>query len=213
MFKPPIGCAVVALHLGRTAYANRLDLSLLVSPLSWFEPPPELSFRQSVLIERVIGAPPPEPWVPLHLQDPPSVYFDVFSPAFQQHLLPNFDAKVRPFLDAVRTFDDVFAWIMRFHELPRRMGPVEHIDGWIAAMQGDFATAARHLRTYIDRMAPIHRGVMDDYWTLQVEIESILRAGDRSAIAAFLHDLERRTIKAYGLNRFWRPTPFPFETR
>ncbi len=211
LFKPPIETAVIALHVGPTSSGMNVDLTLTVLPLSRFIHPSALGNRKPILIERVIGAPPPKHWIPLHRQEPPSVYVDVFSPGYQQHLLPNFDAKVRPFLDAVRTFDDIVAWITPFCELPRRMGPVEHIDGWIAAMQGDFATAARHLRTYIDRMEPVHRGVMDEYWTLQTDIERVLHSGDRMAIAAFLHDLERRTMTAYGLHRFWRPTPFPFE--
>lgn len=211
LFKPPIETAAIALHVGPTSSAKDVDLALTVVPLSRFIHPSALGYRRSILIERVIGAPPPEHWMPLRLQDPPSAYFDVFSPGYQQHLLPNFEAKVRPFLDAVRTFDDVVAWITRFRELPRRMGPVEHIDGWIAAMQGDFAAAARHLRSYIDRMEAVHRGVMDTYWTLQTDIARTLEGADPTAIAAFLHDLERRTITAYGLERFWRPTPFPFE--
>ncbi len=78
-------------------------------------------------------------------------------------------------------------------------------------MRGDFKSSAQHLAACLTRMPPPDPGVETDEWALRQQALSLLRTGDRTAIAAFLHDRERRTIAAYGLERFWRPTPFPFE--
>jgi hypothetical protein len=211
LFRPPIETAIIGLYIGRTSSARNSDMALSVVPLSRFSPPSVLGFERDFPVKRVIGAPPPEPWFPSQKLGPSNILVDMFAPDYQEHLRRNFNAKVRPFLDAVRSFEDVVTWVRPFRDPPLRMDAREFVDGWIAAMQGDFATAADQLQTYLDRMAPPWSPIGAEVRRQEEALRDVLRGGDRAVIAAFLHAMEERTIAHYGLRRFWRPTPFPFE--
>lgn len=214
LFRPPIKTAIVGLFIDRTSSANNSTIWISVMPLSRFVTPSVLGFNEGFEVERIIGAPLPEQWIGADKDDPPRIYQDMFASEYQSHLRLNFNAKARPFLDEVRTLDDVVAWIDRFREPSRRKSSIELFDSWLAAMQGDFATAADLLQADLDRMAWYSHVVgVTDVEQLQREILKILYTGDARAVAAFLHDLEHRTICDFGLERFWQRTPFPFECR
>jgi hypothetical protein len=218
LFRPPIETAIIGFYIGRTSSAKDSDMDLSVVPLSRFDPPSMLGFRRGFEVERVIGVPPPGRWVPGEEEGPPRIFQDMFAPEYQAHLLRNFNAKARPFLDAVRGFDDVVAWVVSLRGSHFDGAPIDLIDGWLAAMRGDFATAADRLQAYLDRMQvyrdlsdPRLREIYAEEDRHRQALPDVLRGGDRAAIAAFLHAMEERTIAHYGLERFWNPTPFPFE--
>ncbi|MGX9964818.1 hypothetical protein ACVFYP_15925 [Roseomonas sp. F4] len=90
-------------------------------------------------------------------------------------------------------------------------GPVDLIDGWLAAMRGDFATAAGRLKAYIDRTGtPSSPSGVQEHQQREGLLDT-LQTGDWVRVAAFLHEMEERTITHHRLKRFWRRTPFPFE--
>lgn len=213
LFRPPIETAIIGLYIDRTSAASDSRMALSVLPLSRFSPPSALGFDRAFEIERVIGAPAPGRWIPGERNDPPRIYHDMFAPDYQAHLLRNFNAKARPFFDQVRSFDDIVTSIRPFREPPLRMGAVEFIDGWIAAMQGDFAAAADQLQAYFDRMGPPPAWMTGDRRWEEEALRDMFRKGDRAAVAGLLHDMEQRTISAFGLQRFWRQAPFPFERK
>ncbi len=211
LFRPPIETAIIGLYIGRTSSAATARMALSVLPLSRFSPPLVLGFWRTFEVERVIGAPRPERWIPGEQEGPPRIFQDMFAPDYQAHLLRNFNAKVPPFLDAVRSFDDVVAWVRPFREPSRPGGNIDLINGWLMAMQGEFVAAAERLQAYFDWMGtPLPWGGAEER-AQQEALRDMLRTGDRIAIAAFLHAMEERTIAAHGLQRFWRRTPFPFE--
>jgi hypothetical protein len=211
LFRPPIETALVGLFIDRTSSARSSRMLMSVVPLSRFCTPSVLGHYDGFEVERVIGVPPPGRWIPGEPEGPPRIFQDMFAPDYQGHLRRNFNAKVPQFLDAVRTFEEVVAWIEPFRDWPLRMGPPESIDGWIAAMQGNFKTAADQLETLQARMMTSPGWTeTDTYQDDQASID-VLRTGDPAAIAVYLHAREERTIAAYRLQRFWRRTPFPFE--
>jgi len=211
LFHPPIETAIIGLYIGRTACAGSSDMALSVIPLSRFAPPSALGDRRGFEVERVIGVPPPGRWVRGEDEGPPRIFQDMFAAEYQAHLVRNFNAKVSPFLYSVRAFADVLSWVSSLRGSLFDSGPIDLIDGWLAAMRGDFATAAGRLKAYIERAgtpsSPLgiqehrQRGVLLD----------ALQTGDRVGIAAFLHEMEERTITHHRLQRFWRRTPVPFE--
>ncbi len=211
LFRPPIETAIIGLYIGRTSSASDSRMALSVLPLSRFREPSALGFYDIFEVERVIGVPPPNRLISDEEEGPPRIFHDMFAPDYQAHLLRNFNAKVPSFLDTVRTFDDVVAWLQPFREPSLRMEAIEFIDGWIAAMQGDFALAADQLQIYFDRMSIIPDLKDSAEYRQQEAIRDVLRTGDRTAIASCLHTMEERTIDAFGLQRFWRRAPFPFE--
>lgn len=211
IIKPPVGLAIIGLHIGQTAYASRSDLALSVVALSRFMLPKAPGYQRYLHVSRNLS----EISTGVHphtLGDAaPDICHDMFSPDYKAYLPANFATKVRPFFDSVRSFDDVRLWISDFRNLPQRQGAPETIDSWIAAMHGDFSTAAELMHRLLDRLGPARDGPAGDQRRFEHEIHRILRTGNRAAIAAFLHDLERRTIAAHGLERYWQPAPFPFE--
>lgn len=211
LFRPPIETAIIGLYIGRTSSASDSRMDLSVVPLSRFSAPSVLGFRRGFEVERVIGVPPPGRWIPSEEEGPPRIFQDMFAPDYQAHLVRNFNAKVPPFLDAVRTFDDVVAWVRSLRGSFFDSAPIGLIDSWLAAMRGDFATAADHLQAYLDLAGPPWSPIGIEEHRQREALRDVLRAGDRAAIAAFLHAMEERTIDAFGLQRFWNRTPFPFE--
>ncbi|NKC31479.1 hypothetical protein [Falsiroseomonas selenitidurans] len=211
LFRPPIETAIIGLYIGRTACAGSSDMELSVIPLSRFSPPSALGDRRGFEVERVIGVPPPGHWVRGEGEGPPRLLQDMFAPEYQTHLLRNFNAKVPPFLNSVREFADVLSWVSALRGSLFDSGPIDLIDGWLAAMRGDFATAADRLKAYIERTGTPSSPLGIQEHQRRGALLDALQTGDRSAIAAFLHEMEERTIAHHRLQRFWRRTPFPFE--
>jgi hypothetical protein len=212
LFRPPIETAIVGLYIGRTSSANASNMALAVVPLSRFNSPSVLGYHRAFEVERVIGAPLPGPWFPGRKDEgPPRTYEDMFAPDYQSHLVRNFNAKIPAFLNAVRTFEDVATWVESFMDPSHRGGGIDKTRAWLAAMQGDFAASAERLQAYIEWMRPAFGKTDTDALREEAEIRDVMRTGDRTAIAAFLHAMEERTVAAHGLQRYWRRTPFPFE--
>jgi hypothetical protein len=198
LIKPPITNAVCGLHIGRTSSAWAADIVFTVIPLSRFLPPSAVGFEVPFVVRDTAA-------------DEPRILDDVFAPDYQAQLLATFDAKARPLLDTMTTFDGIVQWVSRFREPPLRMTAIERIDAWLCAMRGEFSAAAAHLKALSDRRAASGHAAEDDVTMLEGDALRVLRTGDPTAIATFLHDLERRTVTAYGLARHWQPTPLPFE--
>lgn len=212
LFRPPIRTAIIGLFIAPTGYASHADIALSVLPLSRIKAPSALGFERTFEVERVIGAPRPERSIPGGEEGPPRIYQDLFAPEYQVHLLQNFNAKARPFFDKIRNLDEVVEWIKPFREPPLRNSPIELIDGWIAAMRGDFTAAADQLQAFFNRMGERYlRGAPNESQQLEEDVLRTLRSGDRFVIASFLHAMEERTVTKQGLERFWQRTPFPFE--
>ena len=211
LFRPPITTAIIGLYIEPTSSPNGARMNLSVIPLSRFSPPTSHGFKRSFQVERVIGAPAPGGSTPGWMDLPPRIFQDMLAPEYGAELLRNFNAKVPAFLDAVRSFDDVVAWVLSLRGSFFDSAPVELIDGWIATMQGDFSTAAGQLESYLGRLDPPAPWWPSDLRKQEKDILAILRTGERTAIAAFLHAMEERTIAVDGLQRHWRRTPFPFE--
>lgn len=211
LFRPPIETAIVGLYIGRTGSASDSAMDLSVVPLSRFSAPSVHGFRRSFEVERVIGSPAPGGWVRGAEEGPPRIFHDMFAPDYETHLLRNFNTKGRPFLDAVRGFDDVVAWVNSLRGAFFDSAPIDLIDAWLAAMKGDFSAAAVHLQAYLDLGEPLWSAVGMAEHREQATLRDVLRSGDRTAIAASLHAMEERTIAHDGLQRFWNRTPFPFE--
>ncbi len=211
IIKPPVGLAIIGLHIGQTAYASRSDLALSVVALSRFMLPKAPGYQRYLHVSRNLS----EGSTGVHphtLGDAaPDICHDMFLPDYKAYLPANFAAKMRPFLDSVRGFDDISLWISDFRNLLQRQGAPETIDSWIAAMHGDFSKAADLMHRLLDRLGPTRDGPAGDQRRLEHEIHRVLRTGERGTIAAFLHALERQTIKANGMAKYWQPVPFPFE--
>ncbi|MGX9964788.1 hypothetical protein ACVFYP_15775 [Roseomonas sp. F4] len=212
LFRPPIEIAIVGLYIGRTSSASGSRMALSVIPLSRFEHPLTLGYDKPFEVERVIGVPAPNRWVRTEEEGrPPRIFQDMFEPEYQAHLLRNFNAKVPAFFASFRTFDDIASWVSRFCLPPEGRGVIDKSVSWLATVQGNFVTAADRLQAYLDWMTPSWSAFGTDSGREEKAIRDVLRTGDSAIIAAFLHQMEERTITQNGLQRFWRRTPFPFE--
>lgn len=211
LFRPPIGTAIIGVFLGRTAYASRIDMALSVLPLSRFSPLWSPGFERGFEVEREVGTPPTKRQLPDGGRELAHTWEDIFEPDYKAHLIRNFDAKARPFLDKAWSFEDIEAWAHTFRGVHFSPEPAELIDSWIATMRGNFAAAANQLQAFFERMGPPPPWMVGDERRQQEAIRDALRTDDRTVIAAFLHAMEERTIAAFGLQRFWNRTPFPFE--
>lgn len=211
LFRPPIEAAIIGLYIGRTssAYASQMDLSVI--PLSRFSEPSVLGFNRAFEVERVIGAPASGPSDLGQTEQPARIFQDMFAPEYEAQLILNFRAKVPAFLGAIRSLDEVIAWVLSLRGSFFSGGPKELMDGWVAMMRGDFASADGQLEAYFVRMGPPHALAGAARRQALLQIQAILRTNDPALIAAHFHAMEERTIAHYGLQRYWRPTPFPFE--
>lgn len=212
LIRPPIENAIIGLHMDQSASPCYAHMALSVVPLSRLCRPGILGSQRGFVVEHVIDAPAPNGPDPDWRKRPPRIYQDMFAPEYEAALIRNFNAKVPAFFDAVRSFDDVVAWVLSLRgSFFDGGGPVELIDGWVAAMRGDFATAADQLEAYFARMGPPPAWVSGQEREFLLEIQAVFRTNDATAIAAHLHAMEERTIAHYGLQRYRRRTPFPFE--
>jgi hypothetical protein len=211
LFRPPVEIAIVGLYIGRTSSASDSDMDMSVIPLSRFRDPSSFGFNDAFEVERVIGMPPRGRWVRGVDEGPPRIFQDMFAPEYRAHLIRNFDAKVLPFLDSVHGTPGVVAWLQSKRGSTYRSDSVELIDGWVAAMQGDFATAARHLQAYIDWMGSLQLSRGAEEQRHIGAIRDVLLTENKAQVAAYLHQMEERTITHHRLQRFWRRSPFPFE--
>lgn len=211
LFRPPIVTALCGLHIGRTSSARVADIVFSVVPLSRFLPPAAVGFEIPFIVQDhsldtslasgngIAGT------AASRLRD------DILAPDYPVHLLATFNGTAKPLLDALTTFENIADWLSRFRQQPLRLTAAERVDAWLATMRGDFAAGANHLEALLQRRAASGLVGTDQATLLEREVQSLLQSADRAAIAAFLHDLERRTIGAHGLERYWQKAPFPFE--
>lgn len=211
LFRPSIENAIIGLYIGQTSTASDSRMALSVIPLSRFDHPLALGFDEPFEVERVIGAPALNRRVRAQEEGVTRIFQDMFAPDYQTELLRNFNAKVPAFFDAFRNFGDVATWVRRFCTPPDGRGSIDKFSSWIATMEGEFATGADRLQAFIDWMTPSWSAFGADSGHEERVIRDVLRTGDRAHIAAFLHEMEERTIIHHRLQRFWRRTPFPFE--
>jgi len=211
LIRPPIETAIIGLYIEPLSAPSdgRMDLSVI--PLSRFHQPTALGYRQPFEVERVIGEPAPNRLLANWRDLPPRIFQDMFAAEFEAHLIRNFNAKVPAFFATVRSVEDVIAWVTSLRGSFFFGGPPEHIDGWVALMRGCFDEAANQLQAYLDRLRKSDAGLADRRRQQHGSLLAILRTNDATAIAAHLHAMEERTIAHYGLQRYWRRTPFPFE--
>ncbi|WP_368418508.1 hypothetical protein [Rhodovarius sp.] len=167
-------------------------------------------------IERVIGS--PKPQKPLLATTPSWFLYDMFAPDFAPHLIENFNAKARPFIDAHQSWEEILDWVGDPRWIERLWPPREPTEGWCAMMAGDFARAASILLKYVVRMeahfaaAPNPRGrPMPSDLVVCRALAETLATEDRARIVAHLRGMEAATIGYYKLQKYWQPTPFPFE--
>ncbi|MBS7789798.1 anion permease [Roseococcus sp. SDR] len=211
LIRPPIETAIIGLYIEPLSAPCSSRMALSVIPLSRFEPSWVLGYSLPFEVERIIGAEPPGRLLPNWRQLPPRTFEDMFAPEYEAQLVRNFNAKVPAFFDAVRSFEDVVAWLQPFRAPPLRTGFPDRIDAWVACMRGEFAKASGLLSDISKAVRPSDARSADRIEQEDAELQSILRSNDAPVIAAHLHAMEEATIAAHGLQRHWRRTPFPFE--
>ena len=169
-----------------------------------------------MLVERVIGGVAPQHRRPATV--PSRFLLDVFAPEFPAHLIENFNAKARPFMDGYQTWQGILDWVGS-PRWKQWLGPSpEPTEGWCAIMVGDFARAASILLTYVERMEAFLTKdfrfpdqPMPPHLLLCRALADILTTQDPVRIAAHMHAMEAATIAHHKLQKYWQPTPFPFE--
>jgi hypothetical protein len=207
LFRPPIARALIGLFVDRSFAADLCRMHLVIRPLSRLVHPSIFGYATDFDIEDIIGAPPwPEEkwkaWVEAGRPPPPPVHTNVFDPDFPGHLLRNFNAKGRMFLDQQFDWPELIARVRPYGIKPTRIECPEVNEGWAAAVTGDFAQAEALLSEYL-KLLPS-----------RVEAEGLLtqlKTRNPTAIAAYLHQLEAIFIKDNKLDAFWQRAPFPFE--
>ncbi|MCA3420082.1 MAG: hypothetical protein INF88_14390 [Roseomonas sp.] len=207
LFRPPIARALIGLFIDRSFAADLCRMHLVIRPLSRLVHPSNFGYAMDFDIEDIIGAPPwPEEkwkaWVEAGRPPPPPVHTNVFDPDFPDHLLRNFNAKGRKFLDQQFDWPQLIARVRPYCIQPLRIEFPEVNEGWAAAVTGDFIQAEALLTEYMKLMPTraVAAGLLAE-----------LKTRNPTAIAAYLHQLEANFINDNKLDRFWQRTPFPFE--
>ena len=207
LFRPPIARVLIGLYIDRSFAADFCRMHLVIRPLSRIIHPASFGFATYFLVEDIIGAPPwPQEkrnaWVEAGCPAPPPTHTNVFDPDFPDHLLRNFNAKGRMFLDQQFDWPELIARVRPYGIKPTRVECPEVIEGWADAVTGDFAQAEALLSEYL-KLLPS-----------RVEAEGLLtqlKTRNPTAIAAYLHQLEAIFIKDNKLDLYWQRAPFPFE--
>jgi len=207
LFRPPIARALIGLYIDRSFAANFCRMHLVIRPLSRLVHPSNFGYAMDFDIEDIIGAPPwPEEkwkaWVEAGRPPPPPVHTNVFAPDFPDHLLRNFNAKGRMFLDQQFDWPELIARVRPYGIKPTRVECPEVIEGWAAALTGHFAQAEELLTEYL-KLLPTRNAAAG--------LLTQLKTRNPTAIATYLHQLEANFIKDNKLDAFWQRAPFPFE--
>jgi hypothetical protein len=216
LFKPPIRNAILGIFIDGQSDPAAPNFSLSILPLSRAGGPIPLGYNLRLYIERVIGS--PKPQNPFLATMPSRFLYDMFAPEFAPHLIENFNAKARPFIDAHQSWEEILDWVGDPRWIEGHLKSREPTEGWCAMMAGDFARAASILLKYVVRMEahfteapnPQGRPMPSDLVVCRALAET-LATQDRARIVAHLRGMEAATIDHYKLQKYWQPTPFPFE--
>jgi len=207
LFRPPIARVLIGVYIDRSFAANLCRMHLVIRPLSRLVHPSNFGYSTDFDIEDTVGAPPWreerwKAWVEAGRPPPPPVHTNVFAPDFPDHLLRNFNAKGRMFLDQQFDWPELIARVRPYGIKPTRVECPEVIEGWAAALTGDFVQAEDLLTEYLKLLPG------------QAKAEGLLtqlRTRNPTAIATYLHQLEAIFIKDNKLDAFWQRALFPFE--
>jgi hypothetical protein len=145
------------------------------------------------------------------LYTPSHGQWDVRNPATPQLMCQEIEREALPIVRSVQTIDDFvgFATEERFGAMGLDNQLLDRIVIDIA--RGDF-DAARAICANFFREIPFKPwyGGKDDDGIMPV-LRPLLTANDRAGLARVLHQWEADSIRACKLDKFWEPTPFPFE--
>lgn len=115
-----------------------------------------------------------------------------------------------PLLRQVQTIDDFVAFNTSERFPGQSLDGFEYIKVYVDIARGDFDAALKFCELVKAK------GGYSDYmpWAYKVFAETLypmLMANDRAGLARYLKDFELSQVKGRGLEKFWEPTPFPFE--
>jgi hypothetical protein len=137
--------------------------------------------------------------------------WDIRNPGTPQVMCEDIERHALPLVQSIQTIDNFagFASEERFGA----MGLDNHLFAKIVVdvARGDL-DAARDICAHFFREIPFkpwYDGKDDD--GIMPVLRPLLAANDRAGLARVLHQWEADSIKACKLDKFWEPTPFPFE--
>ena len=140
--------------------------------------------------------------------------WDIDRPGVDAELLAQIEEKALPRLREIKTIDDFhhFATTAPFFGNTMLVKPRNHV--YVAAARGDFETAEMLCRQ-LDVPPPWHDDnprFAEGTRRIVKELGPPVAARDRAAVATLLREWEAYTAKKLKLEKYWQPTPFPFET-
>lgn len=137
--------------------------------------------------------------------------WDIRKPATPKTMCEEIERTALPLVRSVQTIDDFvgFASEERFGAM--RLDNDLFAKIVIDIARGDFDTA-RAICAHFFREIPFKPWYDGkDYAGIMPVLRLLLAANDRAGLARVLHQWEADSIEACKLEKFWEPTPFPFE--
>lgn len=209
LFRIPIQHLMVGMEFERTGYSDQVALRWYITCL--FAPPPYLRSGPSLRMDRSWGF--------------------VHDPDLQPRVLREMDIALNELNVRTAALEDVLGLKDVFVGHTEVLG--DQTIGLLHAASGHFLEAAEYLQIHVDRLRrgsrnwhenPTHpegserreraKKVFDQAEVEADEIDGLighLERVDANGVAGLLHAWEAMSVEAQGLERYWTPSPFPFE--
>ena len=137
--------------------------------------------------------------------------WDISNPATPHVMCDEIERHALPLIRPIQTPDDfaAFASEERF--------PVMYLDNFRIAKvvvdiaRGDFDAARAICAQFPQEHPAVPPTLYEDHDAILPVLRPLLAANDRGGLARVLHKWEADSVKACKLDKFWEPTPFPFE--
>lgn len=209
IYRVPVQHCKIGMSFDRTGHADQMCLTWYVSFL--FSPPPFFRGGFGSRMDRSWGY-----WA---------------NPGLQPKVLAQMEITVRDVIVDDMTLETAFE--VNNHANPYFGAMEDNSKGLLFAALGDFKQARRELQTYVDRRRrnsenwreETHFSEGSKHWIAirnlflrgeeeRTEIEKLIELLDRNdshGVATLLHAWEASAVQEHKLERYWQPSPFPFE--
>jgi len=158
-------------------------------------------FGPSVAFDRIWGA---------HVYSPRKGGWAREDSAMYEELRDQIEQNVLPLLRQMQTIDDFAAFNSKERFDGQQLELFDYLRIYVDIARGDFDSALKtsdHMKTtgrYSSRVPNI-------FGEITKELHPMLVANDRVGLARILKEWEQGQVKGRKLEKFWEPTPFPFE--
>jgi hypothetical protein len=186
-------------HILRGIHIDRSLVQWLLVP-TWTV---NFLFGPSAPFDRIWGASVYPSRKGLWLGDDPTMY---------GALCDQIERDVLPLLRQVQTIDDFATFNSKERFRGQEIEGFPHLKLYVDIARGDF-DAALKTSEVMKNTGRYSRSVPNVFDEITKTLHPMLVANDRAGLARILREWEQGQVKGRKLEKFWEPTPFPFESQ